>query len=99
MIKVEVKYVNNKVSYFDVKGHAGSAEHGFDLICAGVSAIVIGALNNLEASQYDICIKEGDVNVQTKNEISTHDEIVFETMLVQLQTIEESYPLNIKIIK
>ena len=99
MIKVEFKYVDQKFTYLKVKGHAASAEYGHDLICAGVSSIVIGALNNIDAKNYDINIQEGLVIVQIKNEITTHDEIVFETMYIQLKTIEESYPSNIKIIK
>lgn len=99
MIKVEIRYVNDKFAYLEVKGHANDGEYGKDLVCAGVSSIVVGALNNIDAKNYDITIKEGHVKVQTINEITTHDEIVFETLLTQLETMEESYPLNIKIIK
>lgn len=99
MIKVEIQYVNNKFAYLEVKGHANSGEYGKDLVCAGVSAIVIGALNNIDVHNYEIEIEEGHVKVQTINEITTHDEIVFQTMFTQLETIKESYPLNIKIIK
>ena len=99
MIKVEFKYVDDKFSYLKIQGHANSAEYGHDLICAGVSAIVIGALNNIDTNNYEIKIKEGLTEVQLKNENTTHDNIVFETMYFQLKTIEESYPKNIKIIK
>ncbi len=99
MIKVNIKYVDNKFAYLKVSGHAKSADYGKDLICAGVSSIVIGALNNLDAKNYDIKVTDGLVEVTSNHEITTHDEIVIETMVVQLRTIEDSYPNNIKIIK
>lgn len=99
MIKVIIKYLDNKFKYLNVSGHAQSAPKGKDLVCAGVSAIVVGGLNNLNHSDYDITVTEGYVELTSKNEITSHDEIVIQTMLTQLETIAESYPKNIKIIK
>lgn len=99
MIKIEIRYSNNQFAYLKVSGHANSAEYGKDIVCAGVSAIVIGGLNNIEAKNYDIKVTDGLVEVTTKNEITTHDMIVFETIFRQLETMEESYSKYIKIIK
>ena len=44
MIKVNIKYVDNKFAYLKVSGHAKSADYGKDLICAGVSSIVITSI-------------------------------------------------------
>ena len=46
MIKVTI-YKTERQEYagFDMEGHAGYAEAGEDIVCAGVSALVINALN------------------------------------------------------
>lgn len=99
MIKVTIKYINEKFEYLKVVGHANSAEIGKDLVCAGVSSIVVGGINNLDYSNYNIKVMEGNTEITRINSITDHDEIVIETMIKQLETIAESYPKNIKIIK
>lgn len=99
MIKVTINYVQEIVHDLEVKGHAKSAEYGKDLVCAGVSSIITGALNALDAKDFNIMIQEGLVRVNAKKEVSQHDAIVLETLIVQLRTMEESYPQFIKIIK
>ena len=49
MIKVTI-YKTERQEYvgFDMEGHAGYAEAGEDIVCAGVSALVINALNSIE---------------------------------------------------
>jgi len=47
MIKVNVKYNNNKVYELVIKGHAGYDVHGKDIVCAAVSSIAITTVNNI----------------------------------------------------
>ncbi len=42
MVKVHVKRNQNHIQEIEVKDHAGYADAGFDLVCAGVSSICIG---------------------------------------------------------
>ena len=93
MIKVLIKREENKFESLEVKGHANSAPHGEDLVCAGVSAVLTGGLNNLQnVKDFDIVLDEGNAHVVAKKEVSSHDEIVLETIIVSLKTIQESYP-------
>ena len=48
-------YKNKSGQYkgFDCKGHAGYAESGHDIICAGVSALVINTINSIESFTTD----------------------------------------------
>ncbi len=97
MIRVLIKYVNNNLELLKIKGHAESDEYGHDLVCAGVSALVTAGLNNLDGiKNYDVIYEEGDVEIKP-NDITEHDEIVLETVVVGLKSIEESYPENVKI--
>ncbi|MCD8120237.1 MAG: ribosomal-processing cysteine protease Prp [Lachnospiraceae bacterium] len=59
MIRV-VFYRNSNGTWkgFSVKGHAGYAEAGKDIVCAAVSALVINTLNSLEAFTDDSVLTE-----------------------------------------
>ena len=75
-----------------IKGHANSGEYGKDLVCAGVSAVTIGALNAIEDdSKFEIEVEPGDVSVEVIDKPSEHDLTVLEIMILQLKTIEVSY--------
>ena len=98
MIKVLIKYEGNKFDSLEVKGHANSAPYGQDLVCAAVSAIIVGGVNNLEnVKSLDIKINEGYTSIKRIKDISEHDEIVLQTIVCGLKTIEESYSQFISI--
>ena len=97
MIKVLIKKEEKKFVSLSVKGHANSAPHGEDLVCSAVSAVLTGGCNNLDVKNFDIKLDEGDAYIKAKNSISSHDEVVIETIIVGLQTIENSYGKFIQI--
>ena len=95
MIKVDLIYNADLVCGFTMKGHANTAEYGNDLVCAAVSAIVTGGFNAFNDDDVsEIALDEGyaKVIVKTENGYS-----ILKTIIVQLKTIEEAYPKNIKI--
>lgn len=97
MIRVLIKYVNDNLELLKIKGHAESEQYGHDLVCAGISALVTAGLNNLDGiKRYDVIYEEGDVEIKL-NDITEHDKIVLETVIVGIKSIEESYPENVKI--
>ena len=49
-------------------------------------------------SGIDIKIKSGDVSINAIN-ITSHDQIVLETMIIQLQTVESEFKENLKVIR
>ena len=84
------------VNGLEVKGHANFAEHGKDLVCAGVSCIITGGFNALNKEDVEeITLEEGYAKVVVKPESKSID--VINVILIQLQTIQESYPKFIKI--
>ena len=98
MIKVLIKQEGKNFKSLEVKGHAKSAEAGKDLVCAGVSSVLTGGLNNLEnPKDFDIILEEGHARIEALKTISQHDEVVMETIITGLKTIEESYSKFIQI--
>jgi uncharacterized protein YsxB (DUF464 family) len=47
VITLKVRRKNGHIIRFELWGHAGYAEAGQDIVCAGVSALVIAAANGL----------------------------------------------------
>ncbi len=99
MIKVVIKLTNDEVTNVVIKGHAYSGVAGHDLVCAGVSAVTIGALNSLSDVELGFRTKvdEGYVEITPLYRPSDHDKIVLEVLITSLKTIEESYSQFLKI--
>ena len=100
MISVNVSFIGNDVKSLEVKGHALFDKYGKDIVCAGVSAIVIGGFNALEKyinnKSVELIEKENELAIVINNSNEEIQNIV-STILIQLQTIESSYQKNIKI--
>ena len=78
-----------------MKGHANTADYGNDLVCAAVSAIVTGGFNAFDDEDVsEIALDEGYAKVVV---ITDNGYSILKTIIVQLKTIEEAYPNNIKI--
>ena len=99
MIKVKIGHAsNNQVNFLEVRGHANSAPHGEDLVCAAVSGILGGGFNNLRNHKdYEIKLDEGYALFKSDSSIDAHDEVVIETIICGLNAIHELHPKFIDI--
>ena len=100
MISVNVSFIGNDIQLLTVSGHANFDEYGKDIVCAGVSAIVTGGINALESEvkNVEIINEKNKLGVKVINN-NEKIQIILNTMLVQLETIENSYEKYIKILK
>lgn len=99
MVKVEVKRKQHIIMEVTVRDHAGSADQGQDLVCAGVSSITVGMMNALDSLAEDACVfqmKEAYINIQVKKEKSGVS-LLLEALLIQLRTLQTSYQSYITI--
>lgn len=90
---------------FEMSGHALFADRGKDIVCAGVSAVSVGAINavheltgvtpDLEhrADGFLSCVVPEELPEDTHKKI----QLILEAMVVSLRTIEEEYGKHIKI--
>ncbi|TCP32246.1 hypothetical protein EV207_101224 [Scopulibacillus darangshiensis] len=107
MIKVNVhRDHRGNIESFTMEGHADSGPHGFDLVCAGASAVSFGSLNAVQAiagieldvwqapeGGYLRCQLPMTLHLETQRKV----QILLEGMIVSLQTIEASYGEHIQI--
>ena len=91
---------------YRAEGHAGYADYGYDIVCAGISALTQSTLNGLKnvlkaPVMYEIDDQAGLLEARLTPE-ATEDEIrqaqlLLVTLLEGLQAIERSNPRNVLI--
>lgn len=108
LVTVKRKDRQSDIQSIEISGHAESGPYGYDLVCAGVSAVSIGSVNAvMELSNTDLEIDQEGEGGYLKIEITgTRDpnemekaQILLEGMLVSLKSIEMGYGKYIKIIE
>ncbi len=93
MIRVVVyKRTDQSYSGIKVSGHAGYAEYGSDIVCAGVSALVLNAINSLEAFTDDKLElkrneKTGLIAFKFRGRPGTRAELLMDSLILGLQGI------------
>ena len=103
MIKVIVaRNSEQHITGFTMSGHADFDVHGKDLVCAGASAVVFGSVNALFAltdcePAIDMADEGGYLSVKLEDTSDDRVQLVLETMIVSLKTIENEYNEFIKI--
>lgn len=100
MIHVTLYRKDDLIMAFELSGHAESGPYGYDLVCAGVSAVTFGAVNAILAlSGLDLDIKQADeggyLYVKFKDdfdeEAMDRAQLLLEGFVISLQTIEREY--------
>ena len=80
MIRVSVKGTRENLRGFLIRGHAGFAEAGQDIVCAAVSALAATALLGLERYLPDLTEREA------------HDaQVILTVLLLGLEGVAEEY--------
>lgn len=97
MLKAVFTRKNGTLCRCSVKGHAGYAEHGQDIVCAAVSSAVQLTANLLTETfgeDAQVSAKGDTVNIRTGgSEISAK---LLDALYVHLQCISEEFPDTIK---
>ena len=103
-VKVDRERDTKRITGFRVEGHALFAESGKDIVCAGVSAVTVGTVNaaeavagvaltaKMESGLLDVTVPEG---LPEPKQASL--QLLLESMVVMLHTIERSYGKHIRL--
>ena len=87
---------------FQTIGHAGYAQSGEDIVCAGISALVTNALNSIEKFTNDNQIIECDedrgiIRMKIKGDRSKEAQLLLKSSYLGLKSIEEVHDRYIKV--
>lgn len=101
MIQFTVYRKQNKIHAFELSGHANSVSEGFDLVCAGVSAVSFGAVNAIiRLCELEPLIEQAgeeggylcfELPEDTEDAVLEKAQLLLEGMKVSLETIEREY--------
>ena len=90
---ITIDYDKNSIV---VTGHANYADNGKDIVCAGVSAIVMGAINWFNDEDIVLSIDNTrKIELSLINKTKSNQEKI-NLILIQLKSIELKYKKNIK---
>jgi uncharacterized protein YsxB (DUF464 family) len=98
MIKIKVLKKDEIIKSVTTKGHANYDEYGKDIVCAGVSAVMVGSLNaiiEMTGITPKYSMKDGYLSMEVAADELTQQ--IVKVMLIQLKSIQESYPKNVHI--
>lgn len=96
MIIVHVLFDENREYFgFRVSGHAGYDDSGKDIVCSAVSAVTFGMINStLELTDAGViyeAAKSGLLRFKYDEKPGHDAKLLFHSMLLTLQSIEEQY--------
>jgi hypothetical protein len=91
-------YTNQKQAYigFCCEGHSGFADAGYDIVCAGISTLVINTINAIEALtdtklRADANQEEGTISVDFSDGCGEQAKLLVDAMVLGLQGIQKNY--------
>jgi uncharacterized protein YsxB (DUF464 family) len=98
MIHITIFQNQGKISSFNCIGHAEYAEAGNDIVCAGVSALVINAINSIERltdTKFSLVTDDesgsGLIDVTFDGGLSSEAKLLVDSMILGLQGIQNDY--------
>ena len=97
MIKAVFSLSDEQFIGFTVKGHAGAAQHGQDIICAGVSSAVMLTINTITdfiGAEANVDIspeKEGYAALSLTKPYDENASLMIKSFFAHLSILEEEY--------
>ena len=96
MVNVTIYKKESQITGFEFIGHAGFAKRGKDIVCAGISALVVNTINSIEQLTEDkftceVEEKSGDVRFHMVDEISDDAQLLLKSLEIGVLGILELY--------
>lgn len=102
MIKVKLQRDPlGQIASFQVRGHAGFADAGEDIVCAAASILIQNAVNSIETLLHvKIPDKSGSGYVECQippldGHVSEQVQLLLESMAYGLRTLSDEYPKHV----
>ena len=99
MIKIKINKDNENYKSISIKGHAGYAENGYDIVCASVSSIAITTINAILSIDKDSIIYSEEDGLIELGILKNSDIInkLLDNMINMLEELKEQYKKYIEI--
>ena len=97
MTKITI-FRNQKQEYlaFSCVGHAEYADAGLDIVCAGVSALVINTINSIDeltSAEFDLETEQetGEIRFSLHRPASDDADLLIQSLILGLKGIQKDY--------
>ena len=103
MIAFKLFKQNGSITGFEVKGHAGSAEAGRDIVCTAVSSAVYITVNDITdffGVSANMTVEDGflSFSLSPENDKDGVAEAALRGLEAHIRQLAEQYPRNLKVI-
>ena len=106
MTKCEFFTEGDRITGFSISGHSGYAEHGTDIVCAAISAVVTMAeatINDVCGAKAKVRVKDADARISLTLPASCDEEesvqAVLAGMMLTLCSMRDDYPEYIEVLE
>ncbi|SIS63665.1 ribosomal-processing cysteine protease Prp [Alicyclobacillus vulcanalis] len=100
MIEVELLLHGDGIEGFRVRGHAGYAEAGQDIVCAAVSVLVYNFVNSAErfaGARFDVQDVGEALTCRFPEALDARAKLLFDSMVFGIEQVAEQYPEHVRI--
>jgi len=94
MIRISLEPLSGSGLKFLSTGHADYGDYGTDVICAGVSALVVNLANSIEQltdDEVQVRDRSGRVEIRITGPVSDKTRLLIESALLGLNEIRKEY--------
>lgn len=87
---------NQEFIGFRCVGHAGFADAGEDIVCAGISVLVLNTINSIASFTSEVFTTDakedtGEISLMLEEPAGTEADLLMKSMVLGLQGIQQNY--------
>lgn len=100
MVRFKFVRTGKSITGFVVKGHAGYAEHGHDIVCAAVSSaayLTVNTITDIIGAKAQVEVKDGYM-LFSLTEPNGEASKLLEGLYAHIRSLAKDYPSGIKVI-
>ena len=93
---IEITTTHNTIK---IRGHAGYAEQGHDIVCAGVTALtqaLIKSVQELTEDEIEYIFESGIADIEIRN-VSERARTLIDSFFIGVNLIAEEFPEHVKV--
>lgn len=102
MIYVEFfTYPDGKNAGFSMKGHSGTGEEGYDIVCAAVSSaayLVVNTITDIIGVKASVHVEDGYMDCKIASGDTQVCDALLKGLRLHLSALRQQYPQNIQMI-
>ena len=91
--------ITHKNGTIKIRGHAGYAEHGKDIVCAAVSTLTqvfIASVGEMTTDNLKCDIRAGNAVIRYRN-LSEQAQVLMDSFFIGIKMIADEYPNHVRI--